>query len=389
MIRIRKNTSREDIDKHWIFSKEYPTEIHFSNNSSFQELTESYASSYLSKFGRGEYKIDIIVSRSSTITNYLSGVEDDLDHPLMSIFGLQLLHISTTVSFEGDKTTNIRQELTAKIWQSLIDSGGLIGKPRKTYYISNHVKPVPDIFGGEKSPRKYAKYQLFYSNFSSVLDELTAGTSGIEQTNKQKLIGAAFHAAENSSDHARFKEEEKIKGFWGIALSRLHFENKQAISDRGNLPRVMCNYLKSNFALLNKGNNSGISCFLITVSDNGLGIQKSLERKYKLEPIELIHKAFEDLVTSKTEEDFDPSERTGFGLGDLVLFLRELGALLHIYTGGQELYSDFSDKQEKSTEEQKRQIKLAHLDETKSERGTSISIVWINQADKLQDSLFN
>lgn len=387
MIKINKNTSREDIDNSWILSEDYLNEIYISNNSSFQEFTETYATSYLSQFDKDRYKVNVIIPQTTNLKNFLSGEDIELDNLLMSIFGLQLLHNSSNVFIEENKHSDVRQQLTMKIWRTLLSTGGLIGSAKKSYYISNHVKPVPDALGGERKPLKYAKYQLFYSKLSSTLDELTSGSVGIEKNNKQKLIGATFHAAENGSDHARYHNGIKVKGFWGITISRIRIENEKILSERSDLPEVLSHYLKSNFSEFNTGSGTGLNCFVITISDIGGGIQNSLARKYKLNSEDLVNKAFEDLVTSKNELDIDPQERTGFGLGDLVSLLRELGALFHIYTGGQELYSDFSDMQEKTSEEEKRKIKLNHIGEVESKSGTSISIAWINQADKLQDSL--
>lgn len=387
MIKINRNTTREDIDNDWVFSEEHPNEFYISNSSSFQVFVESYATSYIAKFDKDKYKINVIIHHTENLKEFMNGSDVALNHPIMSIFGLQLLHKSSRVYIEQDRHTDIRQQFSMKIWSYLLRTGGLVDSAKQFYYLSNHVKPVPDIFGGERNPQKYAKYQLFKSEISSTLDKLTSGSVGIEKNNKQKLIGAAFHAAENSSDHARYNNGMKIKGFWGILISRIRIENQQSISNRRDLPEVLSNYLKSNFNLFNTGGGTGLNCFVITISDIGVGIHNSLAEKYKLSPLELINKAFEDLVTSKNVLDTDPSERTGFGLGDLVSLLRELGALFHVYTGEWELYSDFSDVADKFVEDERRKIKLSCIGKVGANSGTSISIVWINQKDKLQDSL--
>lgn len=388
MIPIKANTKVIDIDDKWVPNSNNEIEFSITSKSSFQAITEGYAIAYLNDLKNKKTIISTRLTQSKNINNFLSGSTETLEHPLKSIFGLQLLFVSDNFYFNDSDKQDIRQQLAFKIWKLIIKEQGTIQIGQQRQFISSYTNPVPKSFGGERKAGRYADYQKFRSEITRCLKAMWSQDDELTDYQYDKLSGIAFHAAENSFDHARSYRNTKIKGFWGVSFLKLIFQSKTEIKNRKDVPSIIQEYLEGNYDQMNLGAGSSLRAQIITIKDIGPGIHNTLSSKTEDDDISLIMNSFNDLVTSKSKEALEVDEQPGFGLGDLVFIARELRAMLHMFCGQYEFYYDFSDEPNKMTDEQRRTVDLHFIGETKKNSGVSISIAWINQKNNFQESLF-
>lgn len=385
MIVINKNTTIGDIEKNWISRN---NEINFllKADSSFQIFAEAYAIPVLRELKESGALIKVTIPDSNFINQLIRGKVESTEHPVFSIFGLQLIYTSSMICLQSNEQENIRKVLADSIWRHLVDAQLTIGGGRKVQYISNHTYPVPTVFGGERKVNRYADYQKFKADISRRIMDVWKDGDGISEYHLNIITGIAFHSAENAYDHARSNGGKKIRGYYGLTIEKLVFESKDKVEERDVLPSLLKNYLKENFNIINLGRDGNMRVQILSVSDIGYGIQNTLTLNEPLSPIDTIKRSFVDLVTSKPQNP--ENEQPGFGLGDIVSLSRELKALIYLQSGEHELYCDFSDEPERMIPEQKRKIDLIELGLRKKKYGLSISLVWILQCDKSQPSLF-
>ena len=315
MISVEKNTSIEQIDSGWL-PEDGKARFFIKADSSFQIFAEAYAVAMLREIKESGVCVEVVITNSVAIDKILNDDFDGIEHPMLSTFGLQLLFVSDEVFINDNERSDVRSVLAKNIWGYLINNKMVLGEGRKVNYISNHMHPVPTIFGGERRVKRFADYQKFKSDFSRRVSDAWSGGESISEYDLNRVSGVAFHAAENAYDHGRSDSGKSIRGYYGISLENYFFEGRESVSDRGDLTDLVRNYLADAFDNFNLGLDGKMRVQILSVFDIGNGIQKTLT-KYECEnEIELVKKSFDDLVTSKVDESAD--EQPGFGLGDIL-----------------------------------------------------------------------
>lgn len=384
MIVINKNTKIDDIEKNWI-SRNNEIDFLLKADSSFQIFAEAYAIPVLRELKESGALIKVTIPDSNFINQLISGKVESTDHPVFSIFGLQLIYTSSMICLQSNELEDVRQVLANTIWRFALDAQLIIGGGSRVQYISNHTHPVPMAFNGERKIKRYADYQKFKADISRKILDVWNDGDAISRNHLDMITGVAFHSAENAYDHARSYNGKKICGYYGITIEKLTFESKEKIKERAALPELLKDYLHGNFSTLNLGRDKVMRVQVLSVMDIGHGIQNTLKLNDSQTAVEIINRSFDDLVTSKSNIPED--EQPGFGLGDLVRLSRELSALIYLQSGEYELYYDFSDEPKKMSPEQKKNIDLIEIGKRGKKYGLNISLVWIIQSDKSQPSL--
>ena len=369
-IRINEGTSvKQVID--WNSDKDDLITFEILHKSSFQVFAEGIALGVLRTLVHRGKRIKIELYKSLNIDK---GVKIEDIHPIFtSIFGLELLRVSSQTVFQATEVENFRSVIGELVWGRIIEQGGIIGDGKTTYLFSRHDYEIPKCLRHGERSDLFPRFDYFHSKFSSFLSKMHGQKKG-NSPEERDLIEWLHHIAENAFEHGRYSaiRREFTEGFRGILLGKSHFSRRNEVYVRKDYPAFVRNYMKS----LVKNGRCPPSNFAInyaTVMDLGDGIQHTLRSDSEKTDFELLQYAFVDGVTRK--QNFS-KEKAGFGLGQAMNSAVSLGAILHIASAEVETYIDFST--ENFEEPQKGALPFSSERKLGKSIGTSVSILWIS-----------
>lgn len=372
-IKIQEHVSIQDIDQLWKPKGDVAVIFDITHASSFGLFAEGVALGKLRDFDLGGFKIGINLQQSPLL-NKEKGKETvdikKLPPILTTLFGLELLHLSTSVEVLGDDLgLNLRSLIGNLIWGEAKRNKGVINLGKSIYLVSRHGYEIPVALRQSSSlPKQFPALDSFQKNIRPFVTELRSGDYSSE-TEKQ-LIEWVFHCAENSLEHAADYKEVPIEGYRGIVLQKIKFEIRNDLQKRKDIPDVVKNYLSQRMKDGELGKD--LITNVITVIDLGPGIQNTVPISAAATSLERLQYAFKDGVTSKNTNDH---EKAGYGLGQAANAARHLKALLFIVSANEVAFYDFSDEDEKQIPGQ--ELELTHIGEIGKYSGSAVSLLWV------------
>lgn len=382
-IRLENLITFDAIKEHWIIKGQNVSKIDFHINKGFKfaVFSESLALAKLRDFEMENIEIGILFAGRAPAKNIQT---KDIPEYMFSIFGLQLLYFCKSASFK-DSTTNYKGAIGELIWSIAYEAKDVLDRGSRKYFISRSNQPLARALCESGAEREFPKVDDFKSSLLNNISTMKSNTSSWAR-DEQKLAEWAFHNAENTYDHGSKRSNSVINGFRGIKVEKIRFEIN-ALPNRKDLPEIIKNHILSRFK---SGEYFEERTFmLVSVFDDGVGIQNSLVAKPDEDSYARLLYALRDGVSSKRNDGNQsiPAEpEEGYGLGDMLESASRLNALVYVVSEGVAAYFDFSevfdDKDFKNysrtdhTKDSAPDFMLHYDGESGADCGTSITLCW-------------
>lgn len=378
LVRIKENTSIDDINRWFDAANEYIT-FEILYKSSFQVFAEGVALGALRSLHVNRKTINIRFYKTPDIENSsLSSFQPIL----LTIFGLELLRLSKTIFDSQDNVIAVRSVIGSRIWKHVLKDQGRLGDGNLVYLVSRHSYEIPRCLRHKESSNAFPPFDYFKFNVENLLLGLRGFGNKIGK-DENLLIEWLYHIAENAIEHGSHTKEDDgyIEGFRGIILGKYFFNRVDDVTRLYDYPLIIKNYISR---LITSGRcpEHHLTFNYATVIDLGEGIQNTLQQDSNLDDFGVFCTAFKDGVSRKTNV---MNEKTGYGLGQAVVVASKLNGLLHIASGNFETTADLSQSNQYDFKSQPLPF-FSSPTLLKKRFGTSISILWLSESQNTSGS---
>lgn len=299
---------------------------------------------------------------------------------LNTLGGLALIQCADLIT--DSKGADITLELIDALWEKyLLPKEGVIGDGKKQSLVSRFPgAPVPKCLRQKIQVKIPARLQFeqFLRKLGKRLGAVAANSNAsfLDSVTEDELSGFLFEAFRNVIEH---NTVGIVPGVWGIVVEKVLITIREEISERGQIPELLRDYLKH--AIEKKGSKRDTFVLAVTVADYGKGIQHTLPRKEGTEEDswECLMRAFQRGVSRKPKSG---SPDWGQGLPNILETIGHLKALLFLRSAEEAAIVDGKT----GAPSWKRVTDKGTA--CKDVAGTSLTIMWIVSGDDPDQATF-